>query len=128
MILIAHLRDCLSIKTTVLKEKPDLRKAHHLVQLRDGGKGNCLKGQKVIEIALGIPLDRQPGNFAEDNKRMLERSVVVEMAVNKECKSCVRFAAEGQSAAEVCRTLYVQNEALDKLGKPSRIRVTIEGV
>ncbi len=57
---------------------------------------------------------------------MSERTVVVEMAVEKKCKSCVRFAAEGQSSAEVCRTLYVQNEALDKLGKPKRIRVTIE--
>ncbi len=57
---------------------------------------------------------------------MQEGSVTVEMSVDKECKTCVRFAAEGQSAAEVCRTLYVQNEALDKLGKPNRIKVTIE--
>ncbi len=57
---------------------------------------------------------------------MQSEKIVVEMAVEKKCKSCVRFAAEGQPAAEVCRTLYVQNEALDKLGKPNRIKVTIE--
>ncbi|MBA7587213.1 hypothetical protein ES708_29231 [subsurface metagenome] len=57
---------------------------------------------------------------------MSETTVVVEMAVDKSCKSSVRFAAEGQSAAEVCRTLYVQNQAVDKLGKPNRIKVTIE--
>lgn len=51
---------------------------------------------------------------------------VVEMAVDKKCKSCMRFAAEGKPAAEVCRTLYVQNEALDRLGNPKRIKVTIE--
>jgi hypothetical protein len=57
---------------------------------------------------------------------MKSEKMVVEMAVDKKCKSCVRFAAEGQPAAEVCKTLYVQNEALDKLGKPDRIKVTIE--
>jgi hypothetical protein len=57
---------------------------------------------------------------------MEQEKIVVEMTVDKKCKSCVRFAAEGKSAAEVSRTLYVQNEALDKLGKPNRIKVTIE--
>ena len=50
----------------------------------------------------------------------------VEMVVNKKCKSCVRFASKGGTAAEVCKTLYVQNEALVKLGNPERIKITIE--
>ncbi len=59
---------------------------------------------------------------------MAREKLEVEMAVNKKCKSCVRFASEGGTAAEVCRTLYVQNEALDKLGNPERLKVTIEAV
>lgn len=52
--------------------------------------------------------------------------LVVEMAVNKKCKRCVRFASKGGMAAEICTAVYVQNEGLDKLGNPERIRVTIE--
>jgi hypothetical protein len=57
---------------------------------------------------------------------MQSEKVVVEMAVEKMCRNCVRFASKGGTATEVCRTLHLQNEALDKLGKPKRIRVTIE--
>jgi hypothetical protein len=59
---------------------------------------------------------------------MQQEKIVVEMVVNKKCKSCVRFASKGGTAAEVLKTLYVQNEALDKLGNPERLRVTIEAV
>lgn len=59
---------------------------------------------------------------------MGQEKIVVEMVVEKKCKSCVRFAAEGRPAAEVCKTLYVQNEALAKLDNPERLRVTIEAV
>ncbi len=59
---------------------------------------------------------------------MSETKIVVEMDVYKKCKSCVRFGAKGVLAAEICAAIYVQNEGLDKLGNPERIRVTIEAV
>lgn len=59
---------------------------------------------------------------------MEQEKIVVVMAVEKKCKSCVRFAAERQSSAEACKTLYVQNEALVTLDYPKRIRVTIEAI
>ncbi len=57
---------------------------------------------------------------------MPPEKVQAQMKVDKTCKGSVRFAAEGQSAVEVCRTIYVQNQALEKLGKPKQIRITIE--
>ncbi|MBA7636918.1 hypothetical protein ES703_44546 [subsurface metagenome] len=57
---------------------------------------------------------------------MEQTKVVVEMAFNKKGKSCVQFKSKGGTAAEVCKTLYVQNEALVKLDNPERIKVTIE--
>jgi hypothetical protein len=40
----------------------------------------------------------------------------------------MRYKAQGQGALEVCRTIYVQNQAFEKLGKPDVITVTIEAV
>jgi len=59
---------------------------------------------------------------------MATEKVQVQMRTDKECKSSMRFAAEGLGAIEVCRTIYVQNQAFDKLGRPEVITVTIEAV
>lgn len=59
---------------------------------------------------------------------MATDKVEVQMRTDKKCKSCMRFAAQGQGASEVCRTIYVQNEAFEKIGSPDVISVTIEAV
>lgn len=59
---------------------------------------------------------------------MATEKVEVQMRTDKECKSSMRYAAQGLGALEVCRTLYVQNQAFEKLGKPDVITVTIEAV
>ena len=59
---------------------------------------------------------------------MAEKSVQVQMRMDRENKTCIRFAAQGQAADEVCRSIFVQNAALEKLGDPELITVTIEAV
>ncbi len=59
---------------------------------------------------------------------MATDKVEVQMRTDKVCKSCMRYKAQGQGALEVCRTIYVQNQAFEKLGKPDVITVTIEAV
>jgi len=50
----------------------------------------------------------------------------VVMKQDKVCKSCVRFKADGDGAEQVASSLYVQNAAYEKLGKPKSIKVSIE--
>jgi len=45
---------------------------------------------------------------------------------DKTLKSSMRYAAQGAAAIEICRTIYVQNQAFEKLGKPDVVKVTIE--
>jgi len=59
---------------------------------------------------------------------MAKENVVVQMRTDKECKSSMRYAAQGVGAIEVCRTIYIQNQAFDKLGRPDVITITIEAV
>ncbi len=57
---------------------------------------------------------------------MGQEKIVVKMDLDKVCKKCMRFGVKGSQAEEICPSIYVSNEALDKLGKPNRIKVTIE--
>lgn len=57
---------------------------------------------------------------------MPPEKIVVELVADKTCKNCVRFGVQGTQATKICPAIYVQNEALDKLGNPQRIKVTIE--
>lgn len=59
---------------------------------------------------------------------MATDKVEVQMRKDKAWKGCMRYAAQGQCALEVCRSIYVQNQAFDKLGKPDVITITIEAV
>jgi len=59
---------------------------------------------------------------------MATDKVEVQMRTEKECKSCMRYAAQGLASVEVCKSIYVQNQAFDKLGRPDVITVTIEAV
>ncbi len=57
---------------------------------------------------------------------MGQEKIVVKMDLDKVCKKCMRFGVKGLQAENICPSIYVSNEALDKLGKPKRIKVTIE--
>ncbi|MBA7531196.1 hypothetical protein ES705_23407 [subsurface metagenome] len=57
---------------------------------------------------------------------MQTEKIVVEMDLDKVCKKCMRFGVKGLQAEKICPSIYVANEVLDKLGKPKRIKVTIE--
>jgi hypothetical protein len=52
-------------------------------------------------------------------------TVVVPMVVEKECKSCIRFKAADSQAAKLITTVYVNNAALEQLGNPEKINVTV---
>ncbi len=59
---------------------------------------------------------------------MATEKVQVQMRMDRENKNCIRFAAQGQAADEVCRSIFVQNQALEKMGDPDVINVAIEAV
>jgi hypothetical protein len=59
---------------------------------------------------------------------MATEKVEVQMRMDRENKTCIRFAAQGKAADEVCRSIFVQNPALERLGDPELITVTIEAV
>lgn len=50
------------------------------------------------------------------------------MRIDKQCRSSMRYAAQGKVAREVSRTLYVQDQAFENLGRPDVIMITIEAV
>jgi len=54
-----------------------------------------------------------------------EKATVV-MKSDKKCKSCVRFRGEGEESDTVGSSFYLQNDAFEKLEKPSKIRLTVE--
>ncbi len=50
----------------------------------------------------------------------------VTMSVFKECKASVRFQAEGPEADTVMQNCYLQNVTWEALGKPKKVKVTVE--
>ncbi len=44
---------------------------------------------------------------------------------DKVCKSCVRYRSPHASKDEVTTSLYLQNDAYEKLGSPKKIQVTV---
>ena len=76
-----------------------------------------------------MPANGQTNPPAKSEVRpMVTDSVQVQMRMDRENKNCIRFAAQGQAADEVCRSIFVQNKALEKLGDPEVITVTIEAL
>ena len=61
-------------------------------------------------------------------KPMATSRVQAQMRKDKKCRSSMRYAADGKAALEVSRTLYVQDPAFAKLGRPDVITITIEAV
>ena len=57
---------------------------------------------------------------------MAKGKVKVQMRMNKVCKSSRRYGAWGSAANEICRMMYVENQAFEELGKPNVITVVIE--
>lgn len=46
---------------------------------------------------------------------------------DRETKGTLRYAEEGEEDTQACRTLYIRKSALNKIGTPTAIKVTIEG-
>ena len=55
---------------------------------------------------------------------MAAKQVTTVLTKDKKCKSCVRF--RGESDNPVTTALYVQNDAMEKLGNPGKVKVTVE--
>lgn len=62
--------------------------------------------------------------MAKDSKS--KKAVSVVMKKDKTCKKCVRYAGEGDGADQVGSSFYLQNPSFDDLGKPDKIKVSIE--
>ncbi len=59
---------------------------------------------------------------------MAENKVQVQMSKDKEFNSCTRYAVNAQGANEAWETIVVNNDELEKLGRPDVIMVTIEAL
>lgn len=59
---------------------------------------------------------------------MAKDRVQAKMGLDKPCRRSMRYAALGKDALDVSRTLYVQAQAFEELGRPDVITVTIEAV
>lgn len=57
---------------------------------------------------------------------MAENKVQLQMWKANACKSSMRYTAMGKAALEVCGMIYVQDQAIEKIGRPDVIKVTIE--
>jgi hypothetical protein len=55
----------------------------------------------------------------------MAKDVKVQMVVEKECKSCVRFKAATPEANKLVSTVYINNAALEQIGSPDKIELTI---
>ena len=52
---------------------------------------------------------------------------VIELAMEKETKNTVRYAADSAQGPAACRTIYIEKWALGT-PPPDRVRVTVESV
>lgn len=51
-----------------------------------------------------------------------KKEATVDMKQTKVCKSCVRFE---NKESDVAKSLYLDNDAFEKLGKPKKISVIV---
>ncbi len=56
---------------------------------------------------------------------MAAKTVSTRLEFEKECKSCIRYKTKNKAKEEVLLTAYIMNEALEKLGNPDEITITI---
>jgi len=54
--------------------------------------------------------------------------VAVELKKSKIHKSCVRYESAAEDAKKVVTNIYLNNDAVKKLGTPESVRVTIESI
>jgi hypothetical protein len=56
---------------------------------------------------------------------MAGKTVVVEMELEKECKTCKRFKGVTEEDKKSMQTVYIDNTALEALENPEKITLTI---
>ena len=54
-----------------------------------------------------------------------KKVVVATMVLEKECKTCKRFKGVAAADNKVMATVYINNDALESLGNPESIAVSI---
>lgn len=55
---------------------------------------------------------------------MADKKISTTLEQDKKCKSCVRFRSDADD--EVTTAVYIQNAGMEKLGNPTKIKVTVE--
>lgn len=56
----------------------------------------------------------------------MAKQVQTTLALEKTCKSCVRYSTKDTTKETVLLTIYIKNEAMKALGNPDEVTVTIE--
>ncbi len=59
---------------------------------------------------------------------MPAKSVSTRQVIEKECKNSIRYSTKDKSGEKVLLTVYVLKDALEQLGNPKEIEVTIAAV
>ncbi len=56
----------------------------------------------------------------------MAKPATVVLTKDKTCKSCVRFVGKDADSKDVTASLYLQNVSYEALGKPNKIKVSVE--